>query len=197
MDALMPKSGANLGGRGDDPVEGGHLDTGRVGCEVVHQGIDDLSSAEGVGASLNTVNPSPPVAMKLLIVTLKEVVRSMTSTPFTQILPILSWQVAQAGLDSYLRVDEICSVFAEICPPQPSPPCGVFKPSTGEIPELTATGVQQIPVPEDPYEQPTTRPEPGCSGRAVVAGSPLGCLCKLGRVGLGNVDGILLRLHRR
>jgi uncharacterized repeat protein (TIGR03943 family) len=29
---------------------------------------------------------------------------------------------------------------------------GVFKPSSGETPQLTATAVQQVPVPEDPYE---------------------------------------------
>jgi uncharacterized repeat protein (TIGR03943 family) len=29
---------------------------------------------------------------------------------------------------------------------------GVFKPSSTETPELTATAVQQVPVPEDPYE---------------------------------------------
>ena len=75
--------------------------------------------------SLNTVNPSPPVARKLFIVTRNVSVGLImsTSTPFTQIVPILAAQVAPAGFCSYFSVDEICSVLAEICPPQPANCC--------------------------------------------------------------------------
>ena len=61
--------------------------------------------------SLNTVNPSPPEARKLFIVTRNESV-GVTSTPLTHIRPILPAQVAAFGSDSYLNVDEICRTAA-------------------------------------------------------------------------------------
>ncbi len=60
--------------------------------------------------SLKTVNPSPPKARKLFIVT-RMLVVGVISWPLTQILPTLASQVAAFGSDSYFSVEEICSVL--------------------------------------------------------------------------------------
>jgi uncharacterized repeat protein (TIGR03943 family) len=63
------------------------------------------------------------------------------------------YQIACCAADAAAAIVRV-SGFDGAPPPQDQwvTVTGVFKPSAGETPEVTATGVQQIPVPEDPYE---------------------------------------------
>jgi hypothetical protein len=74
---------------------------------------------------VKTVNPSPPVARKLFIVTRYDVAAS-TGTPSTHIWPIIAAHCASVGAAgraavdcSYRKVAETCRVLADVCPPQP------------------------------------------------------------------------------
>ena len=72
--------------------------------------------------SLKTVNPSPPAARKLFIVTRNESVGA-TSTPAAKSRPILSAQAVAAAFCSYLKVFDTCRTRCTAWPPQPGNCC--------------------------------------------------------------------------